>query len=212
MTPFGVTLKTDARPHAVAARAPGVWLRRASRGFVLAAVMSYPAIAAAAAWSLPADMRQRTWVESNGRDFRLADVGSPLVVMTMAYTACKKICSNTSLVLGEIQRRFDEMKQPAEFVVVSYDPRNDSPADWQDYRRRRGLQRATWHFLTGDAVSTRALARQLDLDFWTYHEHIVHDFRIVLFDSHWNVIGEVDWSSVDRLPEILRQSVATTRP
>lgn len=157
-------------------------------------------------------MRQRTWVESNGREFRLADVNSPLVVMTMAYTACKKICSNTSLVLGEIQRRFDVMGQAAEFVVVSYDPRNDSPADWQDYRMRRGLQRATWHFLTGDAVSTRVLARQLDLDFWTYHEHIVHDFRIVLFDSHWNVIGEVDWSSVDRLPEILRESLATTRP
>ena len=96
--------------------------------------------------------------------------------------------------------------------IVSYDPRNDSPADWQDYRKRRGLQRATWHFLTGDAVSTRVLARQLDLDFWIYHEHIVHDFRIVLFDAHWNVIGEVDWSSVDRLPEILRQSVVMTRP
>jgi len=179
---------------------------------MLAVALSCPLIAAAVAWSLPATLRQRSWVKSNGKDFRLADVGSPIVVMTMAYTACQKVCSNTSLVLGEIQRRFDLMKQPAEFVVVSYDPRNDSPADWQEYRQRRGLQRANWHFLTGDADSTRVLARQLDLDFWTYHEHIVHDFRIVLFDSHWKVIAEVDWSSVDRLPEILRQSVLTARP
>jgi len=210
MTPM--TLGAEHRAGAVAADGFPQWLRWTLRAFVLATTLSCPAFAAAMAWSLPADLRQRTWVESNGRDFRLADVDSPLVVMTMAYTACKKICSNTSLVLGEIQRRFDVMGQAAEFVVVSYDPRNDSPADWQDYRMRRGLQRATWHFLTGDAVSTRVLARQLDLDFWTYHEHIVHDFRIVLFDSHWNVIGEVDWSSVDRLPEILRESLATTRP
>lgn len=207
-----MNIGTDAGSTTAATDSPDRWLRWTLRGFVFAIALSCPAIAAAGAWSLPADLRLRTWVESNGMEFRLADVDSPLVVMTMAYAACQKVCSNTSLVLGEIQRRLDEMKQPAEFVVVSYDPRNDSPADWQDYRQRRGLQRANWHFLTGDAHSTRVLARQLDLDFWTYHEHIVHDFRIVLFDSHWNVIGEVDWSSVDRLPEILRQSVVTTRP
>jgi cytochrome oxidase Cu insertion factor (SCO1/SenC/PrrC family) len=180
---------------------------RALRRLALAALFVCAWPAAATPWYLPPELSQRTFVESDGKELRLSEVGSPLVVMTMAYAACQKVCSNTTLVLADIQRRLDAMGQRAEFIVVSYDPHNDTPADWQDYRRRRGLGRANWHFLTGDPESTRSLARHLDLDFWTYHEHIVHDFRIVLFDSRWKVIDEVDWSRIDRLPEILRRSV-----
>jgi len=136
---------------------------------------------------------------------------APLVVMTMAYTACRRICSTTALVLSDLQRQLDAMGQPAEFIVVSYDPSNDSPADWQDYRARRGLTRSTWHFLTGDVGATHLLARYLDLDFWSYHDHVVHDFRIVLFDAQWRVVGEVDWSGTGDLPAILGKALPAVR-
>ena len=86
-------------------------------------------------------------------------------------------------VLGEIQKMLDAERRQASFVVVTYDPAADSPQAWRDYRRGRGLTRENWHFLTGAPADTRALARYLDLDFWTYHEHVVHDFRLVLFDG-----------------------------
>ena len=138
-------------------------------------------------------------------------VQAPLVVVTMAYTACRKICSTTALVLSDLQQRLDTMGQPAEFIIVSYDPSNDSPADWRDYRTRRGLTRSSWHFLTGETGATRLLARYLDLDFWSYHDHIVHDFRIVLFDARWRAVGEVDWSSTDKLAQILGESLTAAR-
>jgi len=158
---------------------------------------------AAARWSLGPDLRNFAWIDSDGGTLRLSTLRAPLIVMTMAYTACRKVCGTTTLVLADIQRKLDAMKVEAEFVVVSYDPSNDGPGDWHDYRARRQLNRTNWHFLTGDASATQKIARGLDLDFWTYHDHLVHDFRIVLFDAHWQVLGEVDWEHIDRVDEVL---------
>lgn len=181
--------------------------RRRLRGRVAAVlVVAFVALlsaTSACAWTVSPGLRSQSYTDSDGRPLRLADLHAPWVVMTMAYTACRKVCGTTTLVLGEIQKRLDAMGLNADFVVVSYDPTNDSPADWQAYRARRSLTRGNWHFLTADAAATRAIARGLDLTFWTYHDHIVHDFRIVVFDAQWRALGEVDWSGIDRLDQIL---------
>ena len=62
-------------------------------------------------------------------------------------------------------------------VVLSYDPANDSPAQWRDFRAKRGLLRSNWHFVVADSSATRRLARHLDLDFWTYHDHLPADIQ-----------------------------------
>jgi len=159
---------------------------------------------ASARWIIGPDLRDTQWTDSDGHSLRLADLHAPLYVVSMAYTACRKVCGTTTLVLSEIQRRLDAMAIDSQFVVVSYDPDNDSPTQWRDYRARRNLLRGNWHFLTGTSASTRTIARNLDLDFWSYHDHIVHDFRIVLFDAQWRALGEVDWEHIDALDSVLR--------
>lgn len=159
---------------------------------------------AAARPTLAPDLRATSWTDSDGQAVRLADLRAPLYVVSMAYTACRKFCGTTTLVMGEIQRRLETHAIDAQFVVVSYDPANDSPAQWRDYRARRNLRRANWHFLTGSEAATRNIARHLDLNFWSYHDHLVHDFRIVLFDAQWRAVGEVDWEHIDAVDAVLR--------
>ena len=166
-------------------------------------LLALASASAPAHWALGPDLSNLAWTDSDGRALRLAELRTPLRVMTMAYPACKKVCGTTTLVLSEIQGRLDAMGVDADFVIVTYDPSSDSQEDWRDYRARRKLDRANWHFLTGDAVATRKVARNLDLDFWSYHGHIVHDFRILLFDAHWRVLGEVDWDHIDRIDGVL---------
>lgn len=170
------------------------------------------AAAASLAASFAADLKDFPWIDSDGRVLRLASLRGPLVVMTMGYTACRKVCGTTTLVLSDLQRKFDERGIDAQFVVVTYDPAKDSPAEWRDYRARREFTRANWHFLTGDETATRRVARSLDLDFWTYHDHIVHDFRVVLFDAQWKVLGDVDWDHVDRLESLVAQLPLAAAP
>lgn len=162
-----------------------------------------PVASRATGWAIAPELRDRAWTDSDGREVRLSGLRAPLYVVTMAYTACHRICGTTTLVLSEIQRRIDALGVAAEFVVVSYDPANDTPSDWRSYRARRGLTRSTWHFLTGDAATTRTFARALDLDFWSHDDHIVHGFRIALFDSGWRPVGEVDWAHVDDVASII---------
>jgi cytochrome oxidase Cu insertion factor (SCO1/SenC/PrrC family) len=178
---------------------------------LLAAVLTLASASAAARWTLGPDLKEFDWIDSDGRALRLSTLRAPLIVMTMAYTACRKVCGTTTLVLSELQRKLDARGIEADFVVVSYDPGNDGPADWRDYRSRRRLDRANWHFLTGDATTTQKVARKLDLDFWTYHDHIVHDFRIVLFDARWQALGEIDWDHIDRLDAIVARLPGANR-
>ena len=184
--------------------------------YLIAAVLALVwASAAAGGWTLGPDLRDHAWTDSDGRELRLSTLRSPLIVVTMAYTACRRVCSTTTLVLSDLQKRLDAMKIDADFVVVSFDPGNDSPSEWRDFRARRNLNRDNWHFLSGDADSTRNLARGLDVSFWTYHDHIVHDFRIVLFDVRWKPIGEVDWADTGRLESILAKipaAIGSPRP
>ncbi len=146
---------------------------------------------------------QLKWTDSNGAEVKLADFRGTPVIMTMAYTACRRTCSSTMLVLKEMQAILERKGRRARFVIISYDPARDSPRAWTDYRNARGLNYSNWHFLTGTAQNTKRIARFLDLDFWNYDEHVMHDFRIVLFDADGRVKREIVWDRPKDLEPLL---------
>ena len=129
-----------------------------------------------------ADLPQH-WRDDDGRELALGRLTGQRVVLTMAYASCHHICPMTLAALGAMQRRLDERGERAQIVVVGYDPVNDDPAAWRQYRRSRHLDRANWHFLTGSPYSTARLAHALGFDFWMYDEHVMHDSRVLVFDA-----------------------------
>lgn len=132
------------------------------------------------------------WVDADGAIRTLDDYRGRPVVMTMSYTACRKTCSASMLVLRKMQEILARRGRDVSFVVVSYDPSHDSPAEWRRYRDARRLP-ASWHFLSGTEADTRQLADFLELKYWVYDEHVMHDFRIVIFDADGNRKSDVLW-------------------
>ena len=132
------------------------------------------------------------WVDSDGAVHTLDDYKGRPVVITMAYTTCRKTCSASMLVLREMQDILARRSRDAVFVVVSYDPSHDSPAEWRSYREARKLP-ANWHFLSGAEADTRRLADFLGLKYWAYDEHVMHDFRIVVFGADGNRKNDISW-------------------
>jgi len=124
------------------------------------------------------------WRSDEGRDVELTEFEGHRVVLTMAYATCHRICPLTMTALQSIQERLDLRGEAADFVIVGYDPANDDAAAWHQYRTARHLTRSNWHFLTGSSDATAELARQLGFDFWKYDDHVMHDSRVVVFDSH----------------------------
>jgi cytochrome oxidase Cu insertion factor (SCO1/SenC/PrrC family) len=210
-TPFQVIVARPKRPRSGGSLSRAI-MKRQLVSLLASLLLTCTSASASAGWTLGQEFRDFAWVDSDGQPLRLSTLHSPVIVMTMAYTACRKVCGTTTLVLNDMQRRFDAMKIAADFVVVSYDPGNDGPAEWRDYRTRRQLTRANWHFLTGNPAITQKISRRLDLDFWNYHDHIVHDFRIVVFDAQWRTLTEVDWDHIDRVDEIVARLPGASIP
>jgi cytochrome oxidase Cu insertion factor (SCO1/SenC/PrrC family) len=151
------------------------------------AAAQYPMPAAAATARL--DELPATWRDDRGQPFDLRSLQGQIVVLTMAYASCHRVCPLTMDRLRKLQRDFDERGTRAAFVIVGYDPEADDPAAWRQYRQTRHLTRENWHFLVGSRAAVVQTARQLGFEFWQYDQHVMHDSRIIYFNEQ-GVLGE----------------------
>lgn len=131
------------------------------------------------------------WTDDSGRPVSLGDFAGRPLVLTMAYANCHRICPMTIEQLKKLQSSFDSRGEAATFVVVGYDPANEDAAAWRQYRASHHLGRANWHFLTGTPVQTAEFAGQLHFELWKYDEHVMHDSRVLLFDSQGLLVREI---------------------
>lgn len=147
--------------------------------------------------------RDRTpWLTDRSQPFMLDALSGRATVITMAYGACRRICSTSLRIMESLQALADQRGQDLNFVVIGLDPRDDKPSDWASFRAERKLTRANWQFLSGDEAATRRIAQRLGVHYWRYDEHVMHDFRIVLLSSTGRVMR-----SMDRFDDPLEQLV-----
>lgn len=128
------------------------------------------------------------WLNDNGQATRLDHFKGKPSILVMSYGACKKVCSTSLMRIEQMQTILDQKKVEANFVIVGLDPVNDKPEDWRAYRKLRKLERENWYFLSGSAGDIKSLAAQLGINYWVYHDHIMHDFLITLLDKEGNTL------------------------
>lgn len=132
------------------------------------------------------------WRDDQNQPYRLESLYGTPTVIAMAYGACRRVCSTSLRLMEQLQALADERHVGLNFVVVGIDPQADRPGDWAALRAERHLTRANWHFLSGDPLSTRQLARRLGVHYWHYGEHTLHPLRIVLLSPEARVLRSVD--------------------
>jgi protein SCO1/2 len=111
--------------------------------------------------------------------------------MAMEFSECRFICSTSLRKLQEVHAEATRRKLDIEFVLVSLDPKNDTPAAWQKYRKARDLPHTNWTFLTGSRQATDRMVQALDVHWWYYDEHIMHDLKIVRLAPNGKIVGEM---------------------
>ena len=156
----------------------------------------------------------QSWLDDQGRDTGLAEFRGRRVYITMAYATCRRVCPMTMEHLQALQSETDASGQPAEFVIIGYDPVVDDPQAWHQYRRSRGLLRDNWHFLTGTPKTVEQLAHRLGFTFWKYDRHVMHEYRIVVVDEHGKLAAEYGSEtkqSLDAPPERLSSADTQVR-
>lgn len=131
-------------------------------------------------------------IDDRGRSTTLAAWRGKPAIVTMEYSDCRFICSITLQRMKDVQAAADAVGRRFEFIILSLDPRNDTPEAWTRYRRSRELDRDNWSFLTASAADTPALARALGVTYWVYDGHIMHDLRLLYLDAEGRIVKVMD--------------------
>jgi cytochrome oxidase Cu insertion factor (SCO1/SenC/PrrC family) len=108
--------------------------------------------------------------------------GQP-VVLTMFFRSCEARCAPTVERLKKVEDAFVRQGRHPHFVLVTLDPRNDTPARLRMFKKSRRLPDESWHLLSGPLLQTRALSRLLDLRSAGDDGHIEHETKIFFYDG-----------------------------
>jgi cytochrome oxidase Cu insertion factor (SCO1/SenC/PrrC family) len=163
----------------------------------IATLMSIPASCAPLSfYALP-----YSFTNDQARTVHLSEwLGKPLI-LTMEYSSCRFMCTTTFSKLKAIQAAADQQNINIDFMIISLDPKNDTPEAWKQYRISREVDRNNWHLLTGSEATTKEFAALTGIKYWYYDEHILHDFKIVRLNAKGKIEKEItDYSDE---PDIL---------
>lgn len=122
------------------------------------------------------------WTDEKGSSVTLARWRGETVVISVFFTTCRKTCPRTLQTLRKIEATFNRQNRAAEFVLITLDPTNDTPDALRDFKATERLP-SSWHLLAGSAPETRELTELLDIHVMDLDPHVVHEGKIVIFDS-----------------------------
>ena len=133
--------------------------------------------------------------DENNKDVQLSSYLGQKAVITMSYSSCKKTCPMmTMATLKKIEAELQSKKQTAEFVILTFDPEQDTPEVLAAFKKKQGIGSAHWHFLTGREQDLRSVSKFLGLqNYYTMDDHILHDFKISLYSETGEKIRVMDW-------------------
>jgi protein SCO1/2 len=133
----------------------------------------------------PAPVFQQPWQWKNEQadTVTLGQWAGQPVILTMFFRSCESRCAPTVERLKKVEQAFVRQGRHPHFVLVTLDPRNDTPARLRMFKKSRRLPDETWHLLSGPLVQTKALSRFLDFHSAGDDGHIEHETKVFFFDS-----------------------------
>jgi protein SCO1 len=175
---------------------PRVLPRKSFRGPINAiggVLLALAALASFPAWSAPASLYNvpDPFINDKSETVHLSEWRGKPLILTMEHSNCRFQCSVVISKMKAIQTLADQKKLNIDFMIISLDPKNDTPQAWQQYRTSRELERNNWHLLTGSEDTTKVIANLLGIKYWFMEEHVFHDFKIVRLNANGEIAKEI---------------------
>lgn len=129
-----------------------------------------------------------SWTNQDGQQLELSELRGKVTVMVMIYTSCKAACPRLVADMRNIEKQIDEDDlDQVRFVMVSIDPRTDTPERLKQFSKDNLMEEEQWIFLRGTPQATREFAAVLAVN---YKRISPMDF------SHSNIISVFDEQGV----------------
>ncbi|AUC86616.1 SCO family protein [Polaribacter sp. ALD11] len=121
------------------------------------------------------------WNTEEGKSITLKELKGKTLVMVMIYTTCKAACPRLTADMRNIEGKIPaEYKKDIQYVLVSIDPKNDTPKRLKEFAIENYIDGEEWTFLQGTEIGIREFSNVLALK---YKQISPLDF------SHSNIIS-----------------------
>jgi protein SCO1/2 len=133
-------------------------------------------------------------VDQDARGSKLSDRRGRPVLIAMFYSSCKYVCP---LIIDALQRTEravgDADNARLRVLLVSFDPKRDTPAALSTVARERHVDLARWTLARTDAIGVRKLAAVLDVQYRALpNGDFNHSSVITLLDEEGRIVTRSD--------------------
>ena len=129
------------------------------------------------------------WKTEEGESIQLDDLKGKTLVMVMIYTTCKAACPRLVADMRNIEAQIPKSNlENLRFVLVSIDPKNDTPKRLKEFALENKMDEDQWVFLQGTKSGVREFANVLAVK---YKEISPLDFSHSNIISVFNMGGEL---------------------
>ncbi len=109
---------------------------------------------------------ESTWTSDVGKEIKLGVLRGRPQVVAMFFTSCEYACPIIVENMKAIERAIPEkLRDKVDFLLVSFDVRNDTIEALKAYRAKRDLATAHWSLLRGKEDDVRELAALLGINY-----------------------------------------------
>ena len=131
------------------------------------------------------------WTNQDGEDIELKELRGKVLVMVMIYTSCKAACPRLVADMRHIEEQIPkEYKDNVQLVLVSIDPKIDTPERLKEFSIENKMIGNQWVFLRSNEENTREFAAVLAVN---YKKISPIDFSHSNIISVFNADGELSF-------------------
>jgi len=159
-----------------------------------------------------------SFVNQNGKRFRLSDFRGKVVALTFVYTRCPlpDFCIRMSNNFAIVQKDFlknSSLNNKWHLITISFDPSFDTPKVLKNYSKVYTNDLTTWDFATDSMKTVLAIGDGLQLDAQPDEGGLIaHNLRTALIDPKGNLAAVYkgnDWTAAEleaKMMDILRNN------
>lgn len=129
------------------------------------------------------------WTTQNGQNIELKELRGKVLVMVMIYTSCKAACPRLVADMRNIEKKVPAaLKDKVQYVLVSIDPKTDTPERLKEFAIENQMNNEQWLFLRSNDEQTREFSAVLAVN---YKKISPIDFSHSNIISVFNAEGEL---------------------
>ena len=144
-----------------------------------------------------------TWTTQNGNDVQWKDFKGNVLVVVMIYTSCKAACPILIADMRDIRKTVDASDMPhkkkVKYILVSIDPKVDTPEHLKKFAQESGMDDDQWVFLRSDEEKTREFAAVLAVNYKQISPvDFSHSNIISVFNAEGELAAQQEGLGIDR--------------